>query len=179
MRADGGYQRLSHDLLRIVFQNPIAGLRIGWVCAAKPVIDQLVLLKQAGDLHTPTLNQIAIAQVANGDFEGHLERIRASYRARRDRMLAALEQHMPKGVEWTRPEGGMFVWLTLPKGMDGAKLLADALKSEKVAFVPGGAFFADGSGQNSLRLNFSSPSQQQIDVGIARLGRVLTGALRA
>ncbi|WP_420568695.1 PLP-dependent aminotransferase family protein [Thalassovita sp.] len=155
------------------------GLRIGWVCAAKPVIDQLVLLKQAGDLHTPTLNQMAIAEVAMGDFEGHLERIRASYRARRDRMLAALEQHMPKGVEWTRPEGGMFVWLTLPKGMDGAKLLADALKSEKVAFVPGGAFFADGSGQNSLRLNFSSSSQQQIDVGIARLGRVLTGALRA
>jgi DNA-binding transcriptional MocR family regulator len=155
------------------------GLRIGWVCAAKPVIDQMVLLKQAGDLHTPTLNQMAIAEVAMGDFEGHLTQIRASYRARRDRMLAALDRHMPEGVDWTRPEGGMFVWLTLPKGMDGARLLADALKSEKVAFVPGGAFFADGSGKNSLRLNFSSPSQQQIDEGIARLGRVLAGALVA
>jgi len=153
------------------------GLRIGWVCAAKPVINQMVLLKQAGDLHTPTLNQMAIAEVANNDFEGHLERIRASYRARRDRMLEALDRYMPKGVEWTRPEGGMFVWLTLPKGMDGAKLLADALQTERVAFVPGGAFFADGSGTNTLRLNFSSPSQQQIDEGVARLGRVLSAAL--
>ena len=153
------------------------GLRIGWVCAAKPVINQMVLLKQAGDLHTPTLNQMAIAEVANNDFDGHLERIRASYRARRDRMLEALDRYMPKGVEWTRPEGGMFVWLTLPKGMDGAKLLADALQTERVAFVPGGAFFADGSGANTLRLNFSSPSQQQIDEGVARLGRVLSAAL--
>lgn len=153
------------------------GLRIGWVCAAKPVIAQMVLLKQAGDLHTPTLNQMAIAEVAQADFDGHLSKLRASYRARRDRMLAALETHMPEGVEWTRPEGGMFIWLTLPKGMDGAQLLADALASEKVAFVPGGAFFADGSGKNSLRLNFSSPTQDQIDEGIARLGRVLADAL--
>ncbi|THD74050.1 PLP-dependent aminotransferase family protein [Thalassobius vesicularis] len=153
------------------------GLRIGWVCAAKPVISQMVLLKQAGDLHTPTLNQMAIAEVANDDFDGHIEQVRALYRSRRDRMLAALERHMPAGVEWTRPEGGMFVWLTLPKGMDGAELLAQALRTEKVAFVPGGAFFADGSGRNSLRLNFSSPSQQAIDEGIARLGRVLTAAL--
>lgn len=153
------------------------GLRIGWVCAAKPVISQMVLLKQAGDLHTPTLNQMAIAEVAADDFDGHIEQVRALYRSRRDRMLAALERHMPAGVEWTRPEGGMFVWLTLPKGMDGAELLAQALRTEKVAFVPGGAFFADGSGRNSLRLNFSSPSQQAIDEGIARLGRVLTAAL--
>ena len=153
------------------------GLRIGWVCAAKPVINQMVLLKQAGDLHTPTLNQMAIAEVAQDDFEAHLDRIRGSYRARRDRMLLALDRHMPSGVDWTRPEGGMFVWLTLPKGMDGAKLLALSLDTERVAFVPGGAFFADGSGVNTLRLNFSSPSQDQIDEGIARLGRVLRAAL--
>jgi hypothetical protein len=153
------------------------GLRIGWVCAAKSVVNQMVLLKQAGDLHTATLNQMAIAEVANGDFDEHLEKLRGLYRSRRDRMLAALETHMPAGVEWTKPEGGMFVWVTLPKGMDGAKLLEQALKTEKVAFVPGGAFFADGSGANTLRLNFSSPSQQAIDEGIARLGRVLTAAL--
>lgn len=155
------------------------GLRIGWVCAAKPVIEQMVLLKQASDLHTPTLNQMAVAEVAQADFDRHLEKLRASYRARRDRMLATLKTHMPEGVEWTTPEGGMFIWLTLPKGIDGAQLLADALASEKVAFVPGGAFFADGSGKNSLRLNFSSPSLEQIDEGIARLGRVLTDALVA
>ncbi len=153
------------------------GLRIGWVCAAKPVINQLVLLKQAGDLHSATLNQMAIAEVAGNDFDGHLNALRASYRARRDRMLTALQAHMPAGVEWTRPEGGMFVWLTLPKGLDGAELLAQSLRTERVAFVPGGAFFADGSGRNSLRLNFSSPSQQAIDEGIARLGRVLATAL--
>ncbi|MBA83626.1 aminotransferase-like domain-containing protein [Thalassobius sp. S69A] len=155
------------------------GLRIGWVCAARPVIDRMVLLKQAGDLHTPSLNQMAIAQVAADGFDAHLSCLRASYRARRDRMLAALEQHMPAGVSWTRPEGGMFVWLTLPRGMDGAKLLAQALQEEKVAFVPGGAFFADGSGKNALRLNFSSPSHAAIDEGIARLGRVLRRALYA
>lgn len=153
------------------------GLRIGWVCAAKPVIEQMVLLKQAGDLHTPTLNQMAIADVARDDFNSHLETLRASYRTRRDRMLAALDRHMPEGVDWTRPEGGMFVWMTLPKGLDGAQLLQMALRSERVAFVPGGAFFADGSGVNSLRLNFSNPTQDQIDEGIARLGRVLTRAL--
>lgn len=153
------------------------GLRVGWVCAAKPVINQMVLLKQAGDLHSATLNQMAIAEVAADDFDGHMEEVRALYRSRRDRMLAALERHMPEGVDWTRPEGGMFVWLTLPKGMDGAELLARSLQTERVAFVPGGAFFADGSGKNSLRLNFSSPSQQAIDEGIARLGRVLMAAL--
>lgn len=155
------------------------GLRIGWVCAAKPVIEQMVLLKQAGDLHTPTLNQMAIAEVAQDNFDSHLETLRASYRARRDRMLAALDQHMPEGIDWTRPEGGMFVWLTLPKGWDAARLLQQALRREQVAFVPGGAFFADGSGVNSLRLNFSSPTQDQIDEGIVRLGRVLSHALAA
>lgn len=153
------------------------GLRIGWVCAARPVIDQLVLLKQAGDLHTATLNQMAVAHVAADGFEDHTRLLCAHYKARRDRMLAALDQHMPKGVEWTRPEGGMFVWMTLPKGMDGADLLAAALRDEKVAFVPGGAFYPDDDGRNTLRLNFSSPNQAQIDEGIKRLGRVLRAAM--
>ncbi|MCG7572892.1 PLP-dependent aminotransferase family protein [Phaeobacter sp. CNT1-3] len=153
------------------------GLRIGWVCAARPVIDQMVLLKQAGDLHTATLNQMAVAHVAADGFEDHTRLLCAHYKARRDRMLAALDQHMPEGVEWTRPEGGMFVWMTLPKGMDGADLLAAALRDEKVAFVPGGAFYPDDDGRNTLRLNFSSPNQAQIDEGIKRLGRVLRAAM--
>jgi len=153
------------------------GLRIGWVCAARPVIDQMVLLKQAGDLHTATLNQMAVAHVAADGFEGHTQRLCAHYKARRDRMLAALARQMPDGVDWTHPEGGMFVWMTLPAGMDGADLLAAALRDEKVAFVPGGAFYPDGDGRNTLRLNFSSPDQAQIDEGIARLGRVITATL--
>ena len=121
------------------------GLRVGWVCAAMPVISQLVLMKQAADLHSATLNQIAISSVAEQHFESHIDTIRSAYRARRDAMLAALEAHMPKGVSWTKPEGGMFIWVTLPDTLDGAELLKQSLESERVAFVPGHAFFADGS----------------------------------
>jgi DNA-binding transcriptional MocR family regulator len=148
------------------------GLRLGWVCAATPVIRQMVLLKQAGDLHSATLNQIAMLDVARG-FDGHVTRVRALYRARRDAMLAALARHMPAGVTWTKPEGGMFVWVTLPEGMDGAALLERALAQDKVAFVPGAAFFPDGSGRNTIRLNFSSPTEAMIEDGLARLGRLI------
>lgn len=153
------------------------GLRVGWVCAARPVIDQMVLLKQAGDLHTATLNQMAVAHVAENGFEDHVQQLCAHYGAKRDRMLAALLEHMPDGIEWTRPDGGMFIWVTLPRGMDGATLLARALSDEKVAFVPGGAFYPDDDGRNTLRLNFSSPDPAEIDMGIARLARVIFAAM--
>ncbi len=149
------------------------GLRVGWVCAAQTVISQLVLEKQAGDLHTPTLNQMAVAEVAGDGFDDHVAQVRGVYRQRRDRMLAALARHMPEGVEWTRPEGGMFIWLTLPAGLDGAELLKRAIEVARVAFVPGRAFFADGSGGNTLRLSFSNASVADIDTGIERLGRVI------
>ena len=152
------------------------GLRIGWVCGAERVISQLVLMKQAADLHSSTLNQMAVARVAETVFDQHVAKIRAAYVARRDAMLAALSIHMPTRVEWTRPEGGMFVWLTLPEGFDGAELLAQSLRSERVAFVPGGAFFADGSGRNTLRLSFSRADAPTIERGIAGLGRVLRAA---
>jgi DNA-binding transcriptional MocR family regulator len=151
------------------------GLRVGWVCAAMPVIRQLVLMKQAGDLHSATLNQALVADVARRAMGGHIPRLRAHYGARRDAMLAALKAYMPKGVSWTEPEGGMFVWVTLPQGMDGAALLVRALEEENVAFVPGSAFYADGSGKNTIRLNFSSPNEAQIDEGLKRLGRLLAG----
>ena len=152
------------------------GLRVGWVCAAKPVISQLVLMKQATDLHSSTLNQIVIDRVARDIFDDHVATLRRTYSARRDRMLAALEHHMPEGVSWTRPDGGMFIWLTLPKHMDGAELLARAVRDYRVAFVPGGAFYADGSGRNHLRLSFSLADDATIDTGIARLGELLRGA---
>jgi len=152
------------------------GLRVGWICGAKEVITRLVLMKQAADLHSSTLNQMAIADVAAKIFDDHVAKIRAAYRARRDAMLAALAEHMPKGVEWTRPEGGMFVWITLPKGMNGADLLAKSLKTQRVAFVPGSAFFADGSGQNTIRLSFSRADEATIATGIERLGALLRAA---
>jgi DNA-binding transcriptional MocR family regulator len=133
-----------------------------------------VLMKQASDLHTPTINQIAISKIANTIFDDHVDKIRVTYMARRDRMLQALAKHMPKGVQWTNPEGGMFIWLTLPEHLDGAELLAESLETQKVAFVPGSAFFADGSGRNSLRLSFSLADAETIDEGIRRLGLLLT-----
>ncbi len=152
------------------------GLRIGWVCAAAPVISQMVLLKQAADLHSSTVNQMAIHHVAESMFDTHVQKLRDTYSARRNAMLAALEEEMPEGVEWTRPEGGMFVWVTLPKGMDGAALLQQAIEVEKVAFVPGKAFFADGSGENTIRLAFSMVDEETIRQGVARLARVIRSA---
>ena len=149
------------------------GLRVGWVCAAKSVIQPLVLMKQAADLHSSTINQIAIHKVASTGFEAQTTKIRAAYSARRDHMLAALKTHMPDGVSWTKPEGGMFIWLTLPPHLDGANLLAKSLETQKLAFVPGRAFFADGSNGNTLRLSFSCADEATINTGISRLGTLL------
>lgn len=155
------------------------GLRVGWVCAAMPVISQLVLMKQAADLHSATLNQIAITQVAEQHFDSHVDTIRSAYSARRDVMLKALGEHMPEAVSWTKPEGGMFIWVTLPEALDGADLLAESLKTERVAFVPGHAFFADGSGRNTLRLSYATSDEARIAEGIKRLGNLITKALEA
>lgn len=149
------------------------GLRVGWVCAAKSVINKLVLMKQASDLHSPSINQMAVYEVASVGFDRHVENIRKTYSARRDQMLESLSRHMPAGVEWTKPEGGMFVWLTLPSHIDGADLLAEALKTYRIAFVPGRAFYADGSNGNTLRLSFTQGGESTIEEGIRRLGELL------
>ena len=119
---------------------------------------------------------MAIEHVASRGFDKQVAKIKATYSARRDAMLAALEKYMPKTARWTKPEGGMFIWVTLPEGIDGAELLAKSLSSERVAFVPGKAFFADGSGSNTLRISFSCANEQMIDEGIKRLGRLVAGA---
>nr|WP_285229851.1 PLP-dependent aminotransferase family protein [Neorhizobium galegae] len=155
------------------------GLRVGFVVAAMPVIRKLVLMKQAADLHSSTINQIAIEHVASRGFDAQVAKIKAVYSKRRDAMLAALDKYMPKTATWTRPEGGMFVWVTLPEGMDGAELLAKSIATEKVAFVPGKAFYADGSNANTLRMSFSCADEAMIDEGIKRLGRLISSAIRA
>ena len=151
------------------------GLRVGWICAAKEVISRLVLMKQAADLHSSTANQIVTQKVASRIFDSHVATLRQVYGARRDHMLTALAREMPAGVSWTKPQGGMFVWLTLPAGMDAGDLLAKSLKTERIAFVPGRAFFADGSNGNTLRLSFSCANEAAIDEGIKRLGRLIRG----
>jgi DNA-binding transcriptional MocR family regulator len=154
------------------------GLRIGWICAGRELVQKLVLTKQASDLHTPTINQMVMYHAAEHAYPAQVEKIRAAYRDRRDRMLAALQRHMPAGVSWTRPEGGMFIWVTLPEGVDGAELLARAV-DQGVAFVPGRAFHADGSCGNTLRLSFSLADAAAIEEGIGRLGRLIAGSAQA
>lgn len=149
------------------------GLRVGWICAAEPIVRRLVLIKQAADLNCSLLNQMVIHRLAEETFDSQVSRAREHYARRRDAMLAALAEHMPSGVTWTRPDGGLFIWLTLPEGLDTAALLQRSVDEIGVAFVPGAAFFADGRGRNTARLSYSLPPEATIKDGIARLGRRL------
>jgi DNA-binding transcriptional MocR family regulator len=149
------------------------GLRVGWIVASRALIRRLVLVKQASDLNSSALNQMVVHRLAEAAFEGQVEQARAHYRRRRDAMLAALERHMPKGVSWTRPGGGLFTWVTLPESGDAAELLDRSVKEAGVAFVPGAAFFFDGRSRNTLRLSFSLPGEAEIERGIAGLARLI------
>jgi len=151
----------------------VPALRIGWIVAPKAVIQKLVLIKQASDLHVSTLTQMIMHEVASSLPESHGDTVRSVYKSRRDAMLASLQAHMPDGVTWTKPEGGMFVWVTLPEKIDGAELLARAIAEYRIAFVPGSAFFPDRTGKNTLRLSFSLNEPAVIDEGIKRLGALL------
>lgn len=153
------------------------GLRIGWLVAPRSIVERLGLVKQGLDLHTGSLAQaVAYYACRDGLLDRHIPRIRALYRERRDAMLAALETHMPPGVQWTRPTGGMFLWMTLPEGQD-AEVLLDQAIAANVAFVPGRSFHPGGGGANTLRLNFSHSNPTKISEGIQRLAKVITAAL--
>jgi DNA-binding transcriptional MocR family regulator len=149
------------------------GLRIGWIVASKPMIRRLVLVKQASDLNSSTINQMVMHELAEAVYADRVAAAREHYRRRRDAMLTALARHMPKDVTWTRPNGGLFVWVSLPQAIDGARLLDRAVSEASVAFVPGGAFFHDGRARNSMRLSYSLASEAQIEDGIARLSRLI------
>ncbi|TWF54287.1 PLP-dependent aminotransferase family protein [Neorhizobium alkalisoli] len=174
--AKGGIENTRTIYCGSFSKSLAPGLRVGFVIGAMPVIRKLVLMKQAADLHSSTINQIAIEHVASRGFDAQVAKIKKAYSERRDAMLAALEKYMPKNTSWTKPEGGMFVWVTLPEGMDGAELLAKSIATEKVAFVPGRAFYADGSNANTLRMSFSCANAEMIDEGIKRLGRLVANA---
>jgi len=150
------------------------GIRLGWVVADSDLIRRYVLVKQGVDLHTSSLVQLLAARfMLEYDLEAHIARIRDVYRSRRDAMLVALEKHFPKDVSFTRPAGGLFLWVELPQGLDSRMLLDHALE-ERVAFVPGESFFPCGGHENTLRLNFSAMPEDRITEGIHRLGRVLS-----
>jgi DNA-binding transcriptional MocR family regulator len=148
-------------------------LRIGWVAGPRAVIEKLVLLKQGGDLHVSTINQMVACRAVSEGYEQHLGMLRHAYGAKAGVLLAALERHMPEDVSWSAPQGGMFVWVRLPGGMDGKVLLERALAEARVAFVPGAPFFAEAPATDTIRLSYSLPTDAQIDDGVARLAALI------
>jgi len=150
------------------------GIRLGWIVAPEKVIARLVQAKQGADLHTSTFVQCLAHDIAErGIIRRHVKRIRAFYKERRDVMLAAMEEHFPPGVEWTRPQGGLFLWVRMPEHVDSEELLKVAVE-EKVAFVPGTAFYPDDEGGRCcMRLNFSNARPEMIQEGIRRLGQAM------
>ncbi|WP_297464001.1 PLP-dependent aminotransferase family protein [Thermococcus sp.] len=155
------------------------GLRLGWVVAQPQFIRKMEIAKQSIDLCANTLGQaIAWKYVENGYLDEHIPRIIEFYRPRRDAMLKALEEFMPEGVEWTRPDGGMFIWVTLPEGIDTKVMLQKAV-SKGVAYVPGEAFFAHRDVKNTMRLNFTYVPEEKIREGVRRLAEVIEEEIRA
>jgi 2-aminoadipate transaminase len=149
------------------------GIRLGWLCAPPPVVEKVVLGKQAADLCTSTLTQYFVREYfAEGRWRNYIDDLCDVYRERRDAMLDALDRHFPAGATWSRPEGGLFCWATLPDYIDTTDLLAKALR-ENVAFVPGAAAYTDGRGGSSMRLNFSASQPKEIQEGIRRIGAVI------
>ena len=177
LRGQTGYH--GNVIYLSTFSKILApGLRLAWVVAPPEVIRKLVQAKQGVDLHTATLNQMVAYEVSRGNFlDEHIEHIRTVYQERRDVMLAAMDQHFPLGMSWTRPEGGLFLWGVLPEGMDSAEVL-EAAVARKVAFVPGTPFYPCGGGQNTMRLNFSNATPEGIREGIARLGGVIASEMQ-
>lgn len=154
------------------------GLRVGFIVAPKSVYGKLTQAKQAADLHSPSFNQRVVAEVMKDGFlASHIPTIRAMYKVQRDVMLVALEREMEGlDVNWTRPVGGMFLWVTLPKGMNAQDLLPEAVE-RGMAFVPGAPFYADDAEHNTLRLSYVTVSPEQINKGIAALAAAIRAQL--
>jgi 2-aminoadipate transaminase len=149
------------------------GLRLAWIVAPTDVINHCVIAKQGMDLHSSTLVQMtAYELIKDGFLRHHVNHIREVYGHRRDVMLDALERYFPEGATWTKPKGGLFLWVTLPEDVDTLALMPRAIE-KKVAYVPGSAFYADNGLPNTFRLNFSNAKPEQIELGIKRLGEVL------
>ncbi|MDP2849221.1 MAG: PLP-dependent aminotransferase family protein [Humidesulfovibrio sp.] len=167
-------QRPENSMLLGTFSKVAApGFRLGWIVAKGEIMERLIIAKQAADLHTGSLDQMIVHQfLADNDFEAHVERIRELYGNQCRTMQASIAKHFPKNVHVTEPEGGMFLWVTLPENVSAMDVLKRAVEC-KVAFVPGAAFFVDGTGENTLRLNYSNADAATIDEGIKRLAACL------
>jgi 2-aminoadipate transaminase len=164
----------THTLSKVL--SP--GFRIGWVVGNEDFIRKVAVAKQGVDLCTSTFVQfIAEEYVRSGFIDKQIPKIIKMYKKKRDIMLKALERHFPKGSSWTKPEGGLFIWVRLPDGIDTKEMFSDAIKA-KVAYVNGAAFCVDGSYKNCMRLNFSNTDDRKIEEGIKRLAKIIKARLK-
>ena len=169
------YNLIPHNtvLLGSFSKIVVPSFRIGWIVARDEIMEKLVIAKQASDLHTNYFGQRIIYQyLTDYDIDEHIEKIKAAYGRQRDAMVAAIEEHFPEETRYTKPEGGMFLWITLPEGLPAVEVFRKAIE-KKVAFVPGDPFYVNRSNVNTLRLNYSSVDEDTIRTGIMRLGEVL------
>ena len=149
------------------------GFRLGWIIGPEPLLEQIYICKQCLDLCPPVFDQYMAAEfMGSGALDRNLEKTIAEYRRRRDRMVSLLEKYMPEGVRWTYPEGGLFLWLTLPETIDTVALYDEAL-SAGVAYVAGSFFYVDGSHRNTMRLNFSFVAEEKMEPGIKLLANLV------
>jgi 2-aminoadipate transaminase len=149
------------------------GLRLGWICAGRDVMEKIIVAKQSSDLHSNYLSQRAVYQyLTDNDLDEHILNIRKVYKKQRDLMVSMIKNHFPEEIKCTKPEGGMFLWVTLPEKVSSSDLFKLAVE-ENVVFVPGKAFYVDGGGENTLRLNFSNSDAEKIEDGIKRLAKVV------
>lgn len=150
-----------------------SGLRVGWVLAPHAVREKLVLAAESATLCPPTLNQLVVSRyLSTHDWKGQIKKFQENYRERRDAMLSALEQHMPAGCSWTKPDGGFYVWMTVPEGVDTKAMLPRAVTA-RVAYASGTGFYADGLGSRQMRLSYCFPTPERIREGVRRLASVL------
>lgn len=156
----------------------VPGFRIGWVIAHKDIVDKFVMAKQGSDLCTsPFVQKIAARYIEEGYFAKSLKEIIQNYKEKKDVMISAFEKYMPEGVTWTEPEGGLFLFVTLPEYMDADELFPKAIE-KKVAFVKGSVFHCDGSGKNTMRINFSYVNKEKNLEGVKRLAEVIKAEMR-
>jgi len=149
------------------------GLRLGWICAEPEILSKYIIVKQSADLQTSSISQReAAAFMQTYNLNEHIDKIRAIYKRRRDLMIEMIKQEFPNNVKYTLPQGGLFIWVTLPENVDATELLKIAIEN-KVAFVPGNSFFPNGGHTNHFRLNFSNMTENKIIEGIKRLGKIL------
>ena len=174
--AGEGYVISLFTFSKILFP----GLRLGWVVASEKIIDKFVIAKQAMDLCTPPFTQaVAYEYCRRGLLDNHIKSNVALYKKKREIMLRALDEYMPEHPEinWTKPEGGLFLWVRLPSFLDVDKLFYQAVE-ENVAYVAGTGFYADEGGKNAFRINFSYPTEEEIVEGIKRLAKVIENNLK-